>query len=46
VEKKFASSPDGLTQAEAQKRLTQYGPDEIEERKTKRLSDVGGAKLD
>ena len=26
VEKKTASSPDGLTQAEAQKRLTQYGP--------------------
>ena len=27
-------SPDGLTQAEAQKRLTQYGPNEIEEKKT------------
>ena len=26
VEKKLASSPDGLTAAEAQKRLTQYGP--------------------
>ena len=26
VEKKLASSPDGLTQAEAEKRLTQYGP--------------------
>jgi H+-transporting ATPase len=34
VEKKLESSPDGLTQAEAQKRLTQYGPNEIEERKT------------
>ena len=26
VEKKLESSPDGLTRAEAQKRLTQYGP--------------------
>ena len=34
VEKKLESSPDGLSQAEAQKRLTQYGPNEIEERKT------------
>ena len=34
VEKKLGSSPDGLTQAEAQKRLTQYGPNEIEEEKT------------
>src|ERR1700691_3147617 len=34
VEKKLASSPDGLTQAEAEKRLTQYGPNEIEEKKT------------
>ena len=31
---KIGSSPDGLTQAEAQKRLTQYGPNEIEEKKT------------
>ena len=30
VEKQLGSSPDGLTQAEAQKRLTQYGPNEIE----------------
>ena len=30
----LGSSPDGLTQAEAQKRLTQYGPNEIEERQT------------
>jgi H+-transporting ATPase len=33
VEKKLASSLDGLTQAEAEKRLTQYGPNEIEEKK-------------
>ena len=34
VEKKLGSSPDGLTQAEASKRLSQYGPNEIEEKKT------------
>ena len=34
LQEKLRSSPDGLTQAEAQKRLTQYGPNEIEERKT------------
>jgi H+-transporting ATPase len=34
VEKKLGSSPDGLSQAEAQKRLTQYGTNEIEEKKT------------
>lgn len=34
VEKKLQSSADGLTQAEAQKRLTQYGPNEIAEKKT------------
>src|SRR6202049_4780424 len=34
VEKKLDSSPEGLTQAEAQKRLIQYGPNEIEEKKT------------
>jgi H+-transporting ATPase len=34
VEKKLVSSPDGLTQAEAQKRLTQYGPNELTEKKT------------
>jgi H+-transporting ATPase len=34
VEKKLESSPDGLTQVEAQKRLTQYGSNEIEEKKT------------
>jgi H+-transporting ATPase len=34
VEKKLGSSPGGLTQAEAEKRLAQYGPNEIEEKKT------------
>ncbi|MEO8231673.1 MAG: cation-transporting P-type ATPase, partial [Ignavibacteriota bacterium] len=34
VEKKLESTPEGLTQAEAEKRLTQYGPNEIEEKKT------------
>jgi H+-transporting ATPase len=33
AEKKPGSSPDGLSQAEAGKRLTQYGPNEIEENK-------------
>jgi H+-transporting ATPase len=33
VEKKLQSSPDGLTQIEAEKRLAQYGPNEIEEKK-------------
>ena len=37
VEKQLGSSPDGLTQAEAEKRLTQYGPNEIEEKKTNLL---------
>src|ERR1039458_1428152 len=37
VEKKLGSSPDGLTQAEAQKRLTQYGPNELTEKKTNLL---------
>jgi H+-transporting ATPase len=34
LEAQLGSSPDGLSQAEAQKRLTQYGPNEIEETKT------------
>ena len=34
VEKKLGTSPEGLSQAEAQKRITQYGPNEIEEKKT------------
>ena len=37
VEKKLGSSPDGLTEAEAQKRLAQYGPNEIAEKKTNEL---------
>jgi H+-transporting ATPase len=37
VEKKLGSSPDGLSQAEAQKRLTQFGPNEIEEKKSNLL---------
>ncbi len=37
VQKKLGSSPDGLSQAEAQKRLAQYGPNEIEEKKTNLL---------
>src|SRR5665648_189641 len=32
VEKKLGSSPDGLSQAEAQKRLIQYGANEIKEK--------------
>jgi H+-transporting ATPase len=31
---KLQSSPEGLSQTEAQKRLSQYGPNEIEEKKT------------
>ena len=34
VEKQLGTSPDGLTEAEAQKRLAQYGPNEIAEKKT------------
>ena len=37
VEKKLGSSRDGLTQTEAKKRLTQYGPNEIAEKKTNEL---------
>jgi H+-transporting ATPase len=37
LENRLASSPNGLTQAEATKRLTQYGPNEIIERKTNAL---------
>ena len=33
-EKKLGSTPEGLSQAEAEKRLTQYGPNEIAEKKT------------
>jgi H+-transporting ATPase len=34
VEKQLGSSPDGLSAAEAAKRLAQYGPNEIEDKKT------------
>ena len=34
VEKELGSSPKGLSQAEAQKRLAQYGPNQIAEKKT------------
>ncbi len=34
VEKQLGSSSDGLTQAEAATRLTHYGPNELEEKKT------------
>jgi H+-transporting ATPase len=34
LQKKLESSPEGLTQEEAKKRLTKYGPNEIEEKKT------------
>ncbi len=37
VEKELGSSPDGLTEAEAQKRLAQYGPNEIPEKKTNEI---------
>ena len=33
LQKKLGSSPDGLSQAEAKKRLAQYGPNEIAEKK-------------
>jgi H+-transporting ATPase len=34
LQAKLGSTPDGLSTAEAKKRLTQYGPNEIAERKT------------
>ena len=37
VEKRLGSSPEGLTDAEAKTRLTQYGPNEIAEKKTNAL---------
>lgn len=37
VQKRLESSPDGLRQAEAKKRLTENGPNEIEEKKTNPL---------
>ncbi|MBT8159526.1 MULTISPECIES: plasma-membrane proton-efflux P-type ATPase [Arthrobacter] len=37
VEKRLATSPDGLSQTEAGKRLAEYGPNEISEHKTSPL---------
>ena len=37
LQKKLGSSLDGLTQEEAKKRLGQYGPNELEEKKTNML---------
>jgi H+-transporting ATPase len=37
LQTQLGSTPDGLSQAEAQKRLTEYGPNEIEEKKTNPL---------
>src|SRR5271155_5712141 len=37
LETKLGSSPEGISQAEAQKRLAKYGPNEIEEKKTNEL---------
>jgi H+-transporting ATPase len=37
VEKELGSSPDGLTEVEAKKRLTQSGPNEIPEKKANEL---------
>lgn len=37
VQKKLGSSPDGLQKAEAKKRLSENGPNEIEEKKTNSL---------
>jgi len=34
LQEKLGTSPDGLSQDEAEKRMTQYGPNEIEEKKT------------
>jgi H+-transporting ATPase len=37
LQTRLKSSPDGLSQTEAQKRLTQYGPNEIAEKKTNEI---------
>jgi H+-transporting ATPase len=37
LQTRLGSSPDGLSQTEAQKRLTQYGPNEIAEKKTNEI---------
>ena len=33
LQTKLGSSPEGLSQAEAEKRLSEYGPNEFEEKK-------------
>jgi H+-transporting ATPase len=38
--KKLESSLDGLSQVEALKRLTQYGPNEIEEKKNQSIPEI------
>jgi hypothetical protein len=40
VEKKLGASPDGLTQADAERRLAQYGYNEISERRPIRSGDT------
>ena len=40
LQKKLESSLDGLSQVEAQKRLTQYGPNEIEEKKSQSIPEI------
>ena len=40
LQAKLGSSPDGLSQAEAQKRLTQYGPNEIEEKNNQSIPEI------
>jgi H+-transporting ATPase len=37
LEQRLGSSPDGLTQVEAQQRLAQYGPNEIQEQRANPL---------
>jgi hypothetical protein len=39
LQAELGSSPDGLRQAEAEKRLTQYGSNEIEEKETNPFPD-------
>ena len=43
VEKKLGSSPDGLTDAEAKKRLAQYGPNELVVQQTNLLNWLNAA---
>ncbi len=37
---KLASSPEGLTQEEAKKRLDKYGPNEIDRKENKSVSEI------